>query len=72
MPAKYLQSSFLAPPPPPHRAWEQQKNNPQELKKQQNRSMATNTIKITAITMPAMAPELRESVVASGSTATMR
>lgn len=53
----YLQSSLLAAPPaPPQRACLQQKIRPQELKKQQKKSMAMSTIKMTPITMPAMAP----------------
>lgn len=34
----------------------QQKNRPHELKKQQKRSIAISTSKMTAITMPARAP----------------
>lgn len=51
----YLQLSFLE-PPPPQRAWWQQKMTPHELKKQQKRSMVMSTIKMTAMTMPAIAP----------------
>ena len=51
---EYLQVSFFS--PPPQMAWWQQKIIPQELKKQQNKSMVMSTINITAITIPAMAP----------------
>lgn len=56
----YLQSSFPpATPPPstPQMARWQQKMMPHELKKQQNKSIVIKTIRITAITMPAMAPD---------------
>lgn len=51
---EYLQVSFFE--SPPQMAWWQQKIIPQELKKQQNKSMVMSTINITAITIPAMAP----------------
>lgn len=67
----HLQPPFAPPPPAPaQRACLQQNNKPHELKKQQNKSMAISTIKMTPITMPAMAPDPSALVVpcASGPT----
>ena len=51
----YLHESFFFEDALTQRAWWQQKRKPQELKKQQNKSIVMSTIKMTAMTMPAIA-----------------